>query len=144
MGTKGLSPPVFRRSHISFWESGNLPGGPLEMGRARPGAKGTTDTWNALVPLALVSEPGTLSLWDQTHKGCLRPFRRPFIMLQNGSWFSVHRWLLIQWLGGVRLFLGSSNLRDLDTLPEGWRSRILLGPLKVVLTFFGKDPEAVT
>lgn len=64
-------------------------------------------------------------------------------MLQNGSRFSVHRWLLREWLGGVRLFLGSSNLRDLEA-PKGVGEQDHFGATTVVLTFFGKDSEAVT
>lgn len=63
-------------------------------------------------------------------------------MLQNGSRFSVHRWLLREWLGGVRLFLGSSNLRDLET-PRGVGEQDHFGATTVVLTLFRKDSEAV-
>lgn len=63
-------------------------------------------------------------------------------MLQNGSRFSVHRWLLREWLGGVRLFLGSSNLRDLET-PRGVGEQDHFGATTVVLTLFRKDSETV-
>lgn len=43
----------------------------------------------------------------------------------------------------LRLFLGSSNLRDLETL-KGVEEEDSFGATTVELTFFGKDPEVVT
>lgn len=62
--------------------------------------------------------------------------------LQPGSRESVHRWLMEQ-LGGARLLLGLSSLRDLDA-PRGVGEQDHFGATTVVLTFLGEDPEAVT
>lgn len=81
-----------------------------------PGVKGTAGPWNTLVPWASVSRPGTQLVWPNPQE--VYEAFRDTVILENGSRVSAHRWLLIEWLGGVRLFLGSSNLRDLET-PRG-------------------------
>lgn len=64
----------------NLWEESHLRGNQEVFQEAhwqmvRLGVNGTAGPWNAAVPLALVSVPGTLGLCDQTHKRSIRPFR---------------------------------------------------------------------
>lgn len=139
MATTELSPPVFGRSHISSQRGNQEVFQEEHWQLVRLGVRGSAGPWKAL-SLSERTRPSQ-PVWPNPYE--VHEAFQDTVVLQNGSRFSVHRWLLREWLGGVRLFLGSSNLRDLET-PTGVGEQDHFGATTVVLTLFRKDSEAVT
>lgn len=138
MGTKELSLPVFGRSHISSQRGNQEVFQEEHWQLVRRGVRGSAGPWKAL-SLSERTRPSQ-PVWPNPYE--VHEAIQDTVVLHNGSRFSVHRWLLREWLGGVRLFLGSSNLRDLET-PRGVGEQDHFGATTVVLTLFRKDSEAV-